>query len=121
MRCTDSGKRSDSAPRFLYDRASRQFQISSVGKPPNMNSFLQHQTALVTGSTANIGFVIARRLCEAGARVILHGPTREDVAEAKTRLQTHCADARVETVAFDLADPTEIDQTFDELEASGYM
>src|SRR5690349_12315404 len=44
-----------------------------------MDLQLAGKTALVTGSTAGIGFAIARTLAEEGAAVILNGRTRERV------------------------------------------
>ena len=47
-----------------------------------MDLQLAGKTALVTGSTAGIGFAIARTLAEEGAAVILNGRTRERVDAA---------------------------------------
>jgi NAD(P)-dependent dehydrogenase (short-subunit alcohol dehydrogenase family) len=38
---------------------------------------LQGRTALVTGSTDGVGRLVARRLGDAGARVLVHGRNRE--------------------------------------------
>ena len=40
------------------------------------------KTALVTGSTAGIGFAIAKTLAENGARVIVNGRTAASVDQA---------------------------------------
>jgi NAD(P)-dependent dehydrogenase (short-subunit alcohol dehydrogenase family) len=47
-----------------------------------MNLELQGKTALVTGSTAGIGFAIAARLAKEGASVIVNGRTQERVDRA---------------------------------------
>ena len=47
-----------------------------------MDLQLQNKTALVTGSTAGIGFAIAKALAREGAAVIVNGRTEERVAEA---------------------------------------
>ncbi len=51
---------------------------------------LQGRTALVTGSTAGIGYASARALLREGARVIINGRTQEgvDAAIAKLRQET---------------------------------
>jgi NAD(P)-dependent dehydrogenase (short-subunit alcohol dehydrogenase family) len=45
---------------------------------------IAEQTVLITGSTDGVGKVVARRLAEGGARVLLHGRNR-DKGEAVMR------------------------------------
>ncbi|HXU64096.1 MAG TPA: SDR family NAD(P)-dependent oxidoreductase [Polyangia bacterium] len=52
-----------------------------------MDLGLSGKTALVTGSTAGIGFAAARALAREGARVIVNGRTEARVAEAVARLK----------------------------------
>ncbi len=52
-----------------------------------MNLELSGKTALVTGSTAGIGFAIAAALAREGAHVTLNGRTQARVDEAVSRLQ----------------------------------
>jgi NAD(P)-dependent dehydrogenase (short-subunit alcohol dehydrogenase family) len=47
---------------------------------------LEHRTAIVTGSTAGIGFAIAKGLAAAGANVVLNGRTQARVDVAVARL-----------------------------------
>ncbi|SMD20692.1 SDR family NAD(P)-dependent oxidoreductase [Lentzea albidocapillata] len=61
---------------------------------------LSGRTALVTGSTAGIGFAAAEGLLKAGATVVITGRTEERVAEAAGRLSAH---GDVRGVAADLA------------------
>jgi NAD(P)-dependent dehydrogenase (short-subunit alcohol dehydrogenase family) len=51
-----------------------------------MDLKLRGKRALVTGSTAGIGFAIAQALAGEGAQVIVNGRTRERVDEAVRRI-----------------------------------
>jgi NAD(P)-dependent dehydrogenase (short-subunit alcohol dehydrogenase family) len=62
-----------------------------------MNLQLEGKRALVTGSTAGIGFAIAEALANEGASVIVNGRTQKRVDEAVARLN-----GKVEGVAADL-------------------
>jgi NAD(P)-dependent dehydrogenase (short-subunit alcohol dehydrogenase family) len=48
---------------------------------------LENKTAVVTGSTAGIGYAIAKGLAGSGANVVLNGRTRSRVDEAVRRMQ----------------------------------
>lgn len=63
---------------------------------------LNGRTALITGSARGLGWEMARGLAEAGARVLLHGRTKERVTGrlAELRAAGRAADA----VAFDMSD-----------------
>jgi NAD(P)-dependent dehydrogenase (short-subunit alcohol dehydrogenase family) len=60
--------------------------------------------ALVTGSTAGIGFAIARSLAKEGARVCVNGRTQERVDSAIKAIEADVPDARVTGLAADFAD-----------------
>ena len=68
-----------------------------------MNLGLASKHALVTGSTAGIGFATARSLAGEGAHVTINGRTRRRVEEAVSRIQTDIPGARVDGIALDLA------------------
>jgi NAD(P)-dependent dehydrogenase (short-subunit alcohol dehydrogenase family) len=68
-----------------------------------MNLNLENKTALVTGSTAGIGFAIARSLAGEGARVIVNGRTDERVSEAIASIRQSHPNAKLEPFAGDLA------------------
>ena len=64
---------------------------------------LSGRTAIVTGSTAGIGFAIAKGLAEAGASVVLNGRTEARLDAAVASLRTDVPGAKVTGVAADLA------------------
>ena len=68
-----------------------------------MNLQLQGRRALVTGSTAGIGFAIARELAAEGASVIVNGRSFERVEAACERILVEFPQADVRGVAADLA------------------
>jgi NAD(P)-dependent dehydrogenase (short-subunit alcohol dehydrogenase family) len=68
----------------------------------NMDFELQGKRALVTGSTAGIGFAAARALAREGARVTLNGRTAARVRGAVSRLKAELAAAEVDGIAADL-------------------
>jgi NAD(P)-dependent dehydrogenase (short-subunit alcohol dehydrogenase family) len=61
-----------------------------------MDMELRHRRALITGSTAGIGFAIARGLAAEGATVILNGRTSDSVERAIKRLGQEVPGAKVE-------------------------
>lgn len=66
-----------------------------------MDLRLTHRLALVTGSTAGIGFAIATALAREGAWVIVNGRTADAVQAAADRIRTETG-AQVEAFAGDL-------------------
>src|SRR5436309_1412965 len=67
-----------------------------------MNISLNDRVALVTGSSRGIGAAIARKLAEAGARVIVHGNRTAREAEKVAR-EISSDGARAEAVQGDLS------------------
>jgi len=53
-----------------------------------MNLELEDKTALVTGSTAGIGFAIAKALSSEGARMIINGRSEDSVQRAMSELKS---------------------------------
>lgn len=72
-------------------------------RPPALDLFdLTGRLALITGSSAGIGFALARGLAGAGAAVILNGRREDKLNEAAARLRKE--GATVHTAAFDVTD-----------------
>ena len=75
-----------------------------------MDLQLRDKLALVSGSTAGIGFAIAKALAGEGARVIVNGRTEARVAEAIAALTAAHASARLEPLAADLGTANGVEQ-----------
>jgi NAD(P)-dependent dehydrogenase (short-subunit alcohol dehydrogenase family) len=67
-----------------------------------MNLELDGKLALVTGSTAGIGFAIAEALAREGAKVFVNGRTEERVEQAIKSIRNANPQAKVEGLAADL-------------------
>lgn len=67
-----------------------------------MDLQLTGKRALVTGSTAGIGYAIAEALAEEGATVIVNGRTQQRVDEALGKLATRKLRGKIEGLAADL-------------------
>ena len=70
-----------------------------------MDLGLKGKRALVTGSTAGIGFATARALASEGARVTVNGRTEARVARAIDRLKSELSGATIDGIAADLGSP----------------
>jgi NAD(P)-dependent dehydrogenase (short-subunit alcohol dehydrogenase family) len=84
-----------------------------------MDYALKNKLALVTGSTAGIGFAIAASLAAEGAEVIVNGRTDDRVAEAIERIQKLHPQAKLQAFAGDLSEAeevTEVDARFQRLD-----
>jgi NAD(P)-dependent dehydrogenase (short-subunit alcohol dehydrogenase family) len=68
-----------------------------------MDLQLNAKRALVTGSTAGIGFAAAEALAREGAHVIINGRTRARVDEALARLRSAVPNAKVEGIDADVS------------------
>jgi len=74
-----------------------------------MDLQLTNKKALVTGSTAGIGFAIASVLAQEGASVILNGRSKERVEDAVHRIKKEKKDPQVTGVAADLGTKKGVD------------
>jgi NAD(P)-dependent dehydrogenase (short-subunit alcohol dehydrogenase family) len=75
-----------------------------------MDLQLKGQRALVTGSTAGIGYAIAEVLAAEGARVIVNGRTAGRVDEALAKIRAKQASAQVEGYVGDLGKAGEVEK-----------
>ena len=75
-----------------------------------MDLQLTNKKALVTGSTAGIGFAIASLLAEEGASVVVSGRSQRRVEEAAQRIRAETKKAQVTGVAADLGTKAGVNQ-----------
>lgn len=80
-----------------------------------MDLKLNEKTAFVSGSTAGIGFAIAKRLLDEGAKVVINGRTKDSVAKAVAELKTLTSNPNVSGIAADFSKVEEINQVLKEL------
>jgi NAD(P)-dependent dehydrogenase (short-subunit alcohol dehydrogenase family) len=73
-----------------------------------MDLQLKGKTALITGSTAGIGFAIARQLAAEGANVIINGRNAERIAAAVAKLKEANPEANISGVAADFSKAEEV-------------
>jgi len=67
-----------------------------------MDLGLKGKLAVVSGSTAGIGFAIARTLAREGARIVINGRTEKRVSAAEDSIRMEMRGAEVQGVAADL-------------------
>jgi len=78
-----------------------------------MDLQLKGKRALVSGSTAGIGYAVAAALARGGARVVVNGRTAARVDAAVARIRAEHAGATVEGVACDLGTRAGADRLFE--------
>jgi NAD(P)-dependent dehydrogenase (short-subunit alcohol dehydrogenase family) len=80
-----------------------------------MNLQLQEKTALVTGSTAGIGYAIALQLAKEGAHVFVNGRTADRVNLAVDQLRKETGNPHINGIATDFADVNQVNNLIKEL------
>jgi len=80
-----------------------------------MDLKLKNKIALVTGSTAGIGFAIAKSLAAEGAEVIINGRTTERVSYAVDQIQKETGNKNVKGIAADFADKSQVQNLIGQL------
>ena len=78
-----------------------------------MNYHLDQKLALVTGSTAGIGFAIAEALAGEGARVIINGRTDDRVAQAIKKIHAKHPTAKLEAFGGDLSQADHVAEVYE--------
>ena len=68
-----------------------------------MDLQLKNKIVFISGSTAGIGFAIAQRFLQEGARVIINGRTKENVDKAVSELKSLVVNANVSGTAADFS------------------
>src|SRR4051794_37362215 len=81
-----------------------------------MDTLLRGKTALITGSTAGIGYAIANKLLQEGVKVYLNGRTQQRIDEAVIKLQMEYPEAEVFGVAADFSQPEEVKTITEQLQ-----
>jgi NAD(P)-dependent dehydrogenase (short-subunit alcohol dehydrogenase family) len=87
-----------------------------------MELHLENKLALVTGSTAGIGFAIAKAVAAEGARVIVNGRNEKRVADAVAEIRAAVPAAKLESLPLDLGKAegaTETARLFTRMSSSG--
>jgi gluconate 5-dehydrogenase len=81
-----------------------------------LNTFqLSNKVALITGSSAGIGFALARALGEAGAHVVINGRNEQKVASATQTLKSE--GLNVSESVFDVTDAKSVAEAVNHIEA----
>ncbi|UII20594.1 SDR family NAD(P)-dependent oxidoreductase [Fulvivirga ligni] len=75
-----------------------------------MNLKLENKTALVTGSTAGIGYAIARYLAKEGASVIINGRKQEDLVDAMEQMRQETGNEDINGIAADFSKKQDVDK-----------
>ncbi|WP_341526877.1 SDR family NAD(P)-dependent oxidoreductase [Nostoc sp. UHCC 0302] len=80
-----------------------------------MDLKLDGKSALVSGSTAGIGFAIAQLLAQEGASVIVNGRTQQRVTQAIDKIKQTTPNAQVSGVVADLGTKAGVEQVIQEV------
>lgn len=81
----------------------------------DMDLKLQDKSALVSGSTAGIGFAIAQALTQEGASVTISGRSEQRVTQAINKIQQSNPSAKISGVVADLATREGTEQLFQQV------
>ncbi|PWK79309.1 NAD(P)-dependent dehydrogenase (short-subunit alcohol dehydrogenase family) [Mucilaginibacter oryzae] len=80
-----------------------------------MDLNLKNKTALITGSTAGIGYAIAKSLATEGVSVYINGRSQVKVDEAARKLIAETGNENIKGIAADFANPAQISALIEQL------
>jgi NAD(P)-dependent dehydrogenase (short-subunit alcohol dehydrogenase family) len=80
-----------------------------------MDLQLNNKTVFVSGSTAGIGFAIARRFLKEGATVVINGRTEQSIDKAVSELKAAVPDAKVSGIPADFSKADEVNNLLQQL------
>jgi NAD(P)-dependent dehydrogenase (short-subunit alcohol dehydrogenase family) len=80
-----------------------------------MDLQLKDKLAFISGSTSGIGFAIAGRLLEEGARVVINGRTKESVNKSVSELKALADGSKVSGIAADFSRVEDVNNLLKEL------
>jgi NAD(P)-dependent dehydrogenase (short-subunit alcohol dehydrogenase family) len=80
-----------------------------------MDLKIKNKIALVTGSTAGIGYAIAKALASEGATVFINGRTTERVDAAVEKIKKETGNINIKGIAADFSDKKQIEQLIKQL------
>ena len=80
-----------------------------------MNFELTNKTALVTGSTAGIGFATAKKLAAEGATVYINGRTEQRINDAIKKIKEEVPNASLHGIIADFSKPDDIKNLIQQL------
>ncbi len=80
-----------------------------------MDLQLQDKIAFVSGSTAGIGYAIAKSLLQEGATVIINGRTQESVGKAIAELKENNINAKLSGIAADFSNKQQVENLINQL------
>jgi NAD(P)-dependent dehydrogenase (short-subunit alcohol dehydrogenase family) len=80
-----------------------------------MDLKLNDKVAFISGSTAGIGFAIAKRFLSEGARVIINGRTKESVDKAVSELASSTGNPNVSGIFANFSKVDEVNRLIAEL------
>lgn len=80
-----------------------------------MDLKLSNKTVFISGSTAGIGFAIARRFLTEGAQVIINGRTKESVENATNELKALVSNAKIFGIPADFSKINDINRLLEQL------
>lgn len=80
-----------------------------------MDLKLKNKTALVSGSTAGIGYAIAKSLAAEGAMVYINGRTEERVNKAITQIQQETGNSNIKGIVADFSNTEQINNLITQL------